>query len=280
MTTVERFEKNIDQVNSDFQAIKSKLIECGVEVADGTRTAELADKVGEVYEAGRKAENDAFWDAYQQNGTRTNYDKAFGGIGWDDASFKPKYNIKISSNDMMFGSTAIKDLGAALRKAGVTMTLALNSYGRMYQGALLERIGGIIYEYPLRAFSYTFYDNKKLVAIEDVIPLTENGNCTFSATFTNCYELVDVRFSGVIGQNGLDLHWSTKLSYHSIYNIIEHLSDNPTVTSPTITLSLTAVNEAFKKINDFDKGDYIIGSETGEWEELVASKPNWNIVLA
>ena len=46
MTTVERFEQNIDQVNSDFQAIKSKLIECGVEVADGTKTAEYAKKVG------------------------------------------------------------------------------------------------------------------------------------------------------------------------------------------------------------------------------------------
>ena len=42
---------------------------------------EITDNVPYVYqsgvEAGRKAEYDAFWDAYQQNGTKTNYSYAF-----------------------------------------------------------------------------------------------------------------------------------------------------------------------------------------------------------
>ena len=52
MTIRERLNMNVKQVNSDLQDIKSKIIEKGVEIAEGTRTAEYADKVDEVYEKG------------------------------------------------------------------------------------------------------------------------------------------------------------------------------------------------------------------------------------
>lgn len=266
MTLTEKFEQNIDQVNSDFQAIKSKLIECGVEVADGTKTAELAEKVGEVYNSGRKAENEAFWDAYQQNGERTNYSMAFGGIGWTDESFTPKYNMRVTNNDMMFGHTAIKDLGTALRKTGVTLTLAQTSYGRMYQNGLLEKIGGIIYEFPIRGLSYTFYGCKNLVEIEDTIPLTDTGNCTSDRSFVDCFALEEIRFSGVIGQNGFDFKDCTKLSKTSITSIINALST--TTSGLTVTLSKTAVDNAFEG-----------GSGGGEFHDLIDSKENWIISL-
>lgn len=48
-------QENIRRVNSDFQAIKAKIVEKGVEVADGTKTSEYASKVDAVYEAGKKA---------------------------------------------------------------------------------------------------------------------------------------------------------------------------------------------------------------------------------
>ena len=48
-------ETNIHQVNADFQAIKTSLINNGVEVAEGTRTADYADKIDEVYEAGQSS---------------------------------------------------------------------------------------------------------------------------------------------------------------------------------------------------------------------------------
>ena len=46
-------------------------------------------------EVGKKAEYDRFWDEFQQNGNRTNYAYAFGGDGWNDELFVPKYPIKI-----------------------------------------------------------------------------------------------------------------------------------------------------------------------------------------
>lgn len=55
MTVIEKLQMNADQANSDFVAIKNKIVEKGVEVADGTRTAEYADKVDEVYEQGKQS---------------------------------------------------------------------------------------------------------------------------------------------------------------------------------------------------------------------------------
>lgn len=46
-------EMNVRQVNSDFQAIKDKIVEHGVEVADGTKTAEYASKIVDVFGAGK-----------------------------------------------------------------------------------------------------------------------------------------------------------------------------------------------------------------------------------
>lgn len=277
MTLTEKFEKNIDQVNSDFQAIKSKIIECGVEVADGTKTAELAENVGEVYNSGRKAENDAWWDAYQQNGNRTNYANAFAGIGWDDNSFRPKYDIKATlSNDMMFASCNIKDLGKAIRAANVSCLLGTRDFGRIFQNANCEIIDGVTFSAQSRSMSYSFFSCTHLKTITPTIMLTDDGRATFSQVFTQCYELVDVRFSGVIGQNGLDLHWSTKLSKASILSILNALST--TTNDLIVTFSKEAVDVAFAD------GQYI-GSESQEWSDWENEYPedggrsNWTLDL-
>ena len=53
---------------------------------------------------------DTFWDTYQQNGKRTNYQYAFSGKGWNDTTFKPKYDISVSGNGgWMFAGSQIKD---------------------------------------------------------------------------------------------------------------------------------------------------------------------------
>jgi hypothetical protein len=48
-----------------------------------------------VFEAGKKAEWDAFWDAYQDYGNRVQYPNAF--YMWDDTYFKPKYPIRLGT---------------------------------------------------------------------------------------------------------------------------------------------------------------------------------------
>ena len=98
MTVIEKLDMNVKQANSDFVAIKNKIVEKGVEVAEGTKTAEYADKVGEVYEAGKKAEYDEFWDALQDYGNRTAYGNCF--ARWVSNCFYPKYDIRIVGNGL------------------------------------------------------------------------------------------------------------------------------------------------------------------------------------
>lgn len=53
----------------------------------------IAGNVKKVFDAGKKAEYNAFWDAYQQSGQRWNYSYAFASELWDDTTFNPKYSI-------------------------------------------------------------------------------------------------------------------------------------------------------------------------------------------
>lgn len=45
-------EENVRQVNSDFNAIKTEIVNAGVEVAEGTKTEEYSIKVRQVYKKG------------------------------------------------------------------------------------------------------------------------------------------------------------------------------------------------------------------------------------
>ena len=76
---------------------------------------------------------------------------------------------------------------------------------------------------------------------------------------------------GTIGQNGLNLQHSKKLSKESITSVINALSTSTGGLS--ITLSKTAVDNAFYN-------NIVVGSNTMEWGQLVASRSNWTINLS
>ena len=55
----------------------------------------IAENEPKVYEAGKKAEYNRFWNAFQQNGNKRNYRNAF--YAWIDETYNPKYPIVITS---------------------------------------------------------------------------------------------------------------------------------------------------------------------------------------
>ena len=63
------------------------------------------------------------------------------------------------------------------------------------------------------------------------------------------------------------MQWSTKLNKESITSVINRLSSG--ANGLTVTLSLTAVNNAFEG-----------GRDGTEWQTLIATKPNWTIAYA
>jgi hypothetical protein len=248
-----------------FQAIKSKLIECGVEVADGTKTAELAEKVGEVYEAGRM-ENDAFWDEYQTNGNRTDYDLAFGGKGWTTKTFKPQYDMIPLTAYMMFRKSEMDvDLVDYLDKLGVKLDLSkCTNHLYLFNYSQFTRVG----EIDLRAstagvamesvFSYA----GKLKTIDKVY-LRESGVNFNANCFRDCRSLEKIAFVGEITDD-INFQWSPNLSYDSFMNILSALSQERY--DLKATFSREAVNKAFETspgANDGATSPDWIGITTG-----------------
>lgn len=258
--------QNIAQVNADFQAIKTKIKNCGVEVADGTPTSQYSDKVSEVYEAGKQAEHDLLWDAIQKGGTRAVYQRIFEGAYWTDESFRPKYDIKPTGQcAQMFDRTGIKDLTTCIERSGITFDVskATGLNNLFYNSQTIERVPvinvtGIA---SLTNITGLFGACKKLKTIDKLV-IKNDGSTMFNLVFSGCDALENLTIEGVIGQHGFSVGASTKLSKTSITSIINALST--TTSGLTVTLSQTAVNAAFT---------------TDEWNALVATKTNWTISL-
>lgn len=227
--------------------------------------AELTEQVDKAFTEGQQAERDAFWDIYQQNGERTVYNNAFSGYGWTDETFKPKYDMRPISATQMFHSTQITNLKQILDKCGVVLDFSnCTGFTYTFQQSKITHIG-VIDTRKCGNLNY-FMTEAKFVYIEKII-LKDDGSQSFMSgySFSVCRVLEHIIFEGVIGKNGLDLHWSTKLDADSLKSIIDCLST--TTTGLTVTLPATAQSNY----------DAVYGS--GAWEELVATKSNWTIAL-
>lgn len=220
---------------------------------------------------GKQAEYDAFWDAYQQNGQRTDYLSGFS-KGWNDTIFKPKYDIRPVDAQNLFSFSSIKDLVGDLNKSGVVLDLsqATQMRGAFYDVRELETIPTVdttaaTDDGANGTFYYLFGNCPKLRSIEKVI-LKQSGSQVFTRPFNWTPELREVRFEGVIGQNGMNFDESTKLSKASIESVINALST--TTSGLTVTFSKTAVSNAFEG-----------GIDGSEWQALIDTKPNWAFSL-
>ena len=85
------------------------------------KTLQLKQDIDEVYEAGKHKEWSDFWDAFQQKGKRTDYYYAFTGpspsaTGWNDVTFKPKYDIRPTNFDRGLRYSQITDLESILEE--------------------------------------------------------------------------------------------------------------------------------------------------------------------
>lgn len=232
----------------------------------------IAENEQKVFDSGKQAEYDKFWDKYQENGNRTNYEYAFTGAGWNDETFKPKYDIVPTANTNMFTVCGVTDMIKALENASVKLDLSKAvSTSYLLQSSLITRFPTIDTS-SRKAIDYFLMSNQNLEYVEKVI-LKSDGSQTFNNySFTNNPKLKEIRFEGVIGQNGFTIKDSPLLSKASIESIINALS---TVTSGlTVTLSKTAVNNAFE--TSVGASD---GSTSQEWLDLIATKSNWTIAL-
>lgn len=233
----------------------------------------MAGEVDAVFEAGKDAVLNDFWENYQDGGNRELYQYAFDYM--NDDVFKPKYGItsKVTNIDRLFyrykgtkGPMIFIENGLPFDTSGVKV-----SFGLIFSGVITAspKISTISLSSIGSIFCYA-YELKTIQELE----LKEDGSQSISTDmFGYCSKLENLIITGTIGKNGFDIHWSTKLSKASILSILNALS--ATTTSLTVTLSATAVNNAFET-----SAGAADGSTSEEWTTLIATKPNWTISLA
>lgn len=237
---------------------------------------QIAENEQKVYEAGKDAFYDFFWDNFQQNGTRGDYSSSFGAC-WSKETFKPKYTIAPTNAYMMFMYFAKAEAAPMdFVEMGIDLDLSkCTVMTQLFSDANISRVGVVDCRKTRDGGRYAFASSKKLVTIEKLIFLDTPfaATNTFQYTFQSCEALVNINaIEGKICNNGLSLQWSTKLSKQSIINIINALSS--TTTGLTITFSKTAINNAFG-INIDNESTY-----TTEWNTLRGSKSNWSFSFA
>lgn len=217
-------------------------------VADKLATIAANEQL--VYDAGKAAQEQAFWDAYQDNGQRKAYSTAFAGEGWSNETFKPRHDMAPTQTYMMFRQSKLSgDLVTLLQGLGITLDFSESTVldSAFYYCAGLTRLG-VINGTSANNFQLTFAYMLKLVTIDKLV-LRPAGDQTFSNTFTSCRALQNITIEGVIGNN-ISFSDSKLLTHDSIISIISCLQDL-TGTGNTRTLTLGATNLA--KLTDAEK---------------------------
>lgn len=222
-----------------------------------------------LYDQGKQTEYDEFWDVFQSKGNRNRY--TFGFCYWNEDNFKPKYNIIATYSTYMFSYYASQtDLIDHLEKLGITIDWSdCTSISYMFQNAQFTTFPTMDLR-KATTFSYAWQNAANLKTIQKII-LNSNGNQSFhNTTFLGCKSLENIEFEGVIG-SVLNMK-DSPLTKKSMTNIINVLS--ATASSKTLTLSLSAVNNAFETSEGAADG-----STSQEWLDLIATKSNWTISL-
>lgn len=235
----------------------------GIEEGYDNGLSVAIDVQEEFLEGQPKTYYDAFWDAFQHNGTRTNYNYAFAGSGFDVEIMKPKYIPIVPKNAQYMFAHNLK--GAPNKKDYTEICKMIDLSQITNASSLFQNICGKNITVDLssctaasNAFNCNSGGDLDNVTLKVTEKLTSASNMFLYNT-----DLTTLTFTedSVIAV-GLTLQKCPKLSKASIESVINALST--TTTGLTVTLSQTAVNNAFTE---------------AEWEALEATKPNWTISL-
>ena len=231
----------------------------------------------EGFVQGEQEAYDTFWDNYQSNGSRTIYEYAFAREGWNNETFKPKYNLTVNLRDCsnMFSYSRITgSLKTILNNRGVSMTFynSTDTYGPRYMfvGTKFTELPELDFSsaHGTQALASTFSGSTLIETIEKIILPTD---CTGygTNTFYACQALQNINFEGTI-KYSLDFS-DCPLSADSMKNIFDHLDINPAPDARTITIKQVV------------KNNYIAKYGETEWNNNVAlytgSLPGWSFTL-
>lgn len=215
------------------------------------------------YDAGKRAEWNAFWDACQVDGSTQSYVQRFAGRGWNDITFKPKYDIRIAYNGAVrtFAYCGVKDLRGILEKQGVELdTDEGGNMTNMFESASITRMPTLNISKQNSGYAI-FVGCKSLQSIQKLIFKADGTTPIGSNMFQNCSALTEIEeIEGTIGKS-LDMRWCEQLTHDTLIRISNALKDYSADTSGTIHKLIIGANQEkltqdeIKKIED--KGWYL-----------------------
>ena len=185
----------------------------------------IAENQEKVYKAGKQAEWSDFWDNFQQNGNRADYGYGFGGTGWNDENFNPKYPMIVTGAYQMFIWCNITDL----TREGIV--LDFSKCNDMRNAFAYSKIA----KYPTidlsKANTYNTFGNSEVTDL----PIIVQEKTDFSSMLVGTKSLVNLTISGTIG-TATNLKDSSLLSAESVQGVIDCLKDLTGATARTLTL--------------------------------------------
>lgn len=179
--------------------------------------ATIAENEPKVYEAGKNAERDRFWEVFQRGGVEGHYQHAFSNGRFTDENYNPKYHIKctpshVTAAQYMFYNAPITD-------------------------TKVEIVAG-----NDRPLTSAFQNS----SVQTIRKLTVTSGVTYSNTFMNCTGLKNIVMQGTIGRT-IDFSYSTLLTAESMKSIVSCL-ENFAGTSNESKYTLTFPAECWERL--------------------------------
>lgn len=234
------------------------------------RTLQLKTDIDEVYEAGKKAEHNEFWNDI---GTRADY--RFAGTAWNKNTFKPTQNFEVGNRGFYYHNWQGQayDLATQLEELGVTMTLDDGADVQTFYYAWFTRLPELDFSLCSGQFDRVFYAMSRLVTIDNIILPPEGKITSFNTPFYNCTNLKTITFAGVIDKS---ISFSdSPLSVVSMKSIISCLKDY-SGTDGEYSYTVTFKTSAFNVLeSEGSTAEY--NGEACTWAELIDNK-KWNLV--
>lgn len=197
---------------------------------DLIKSGEMPERIEAVYDegqiAGQKAEYDKFWDVYQENGERKNYQNAFWGGGWNDETFKPKYDILLNATSKEYHNTQTFERSGITDISGVRfISSGAEWFNGTFRYAKITNLDLDVSSCVSMLMAFYAMEDLKSLSLHNL-----RADCIFDRTITFCYALENLSITGTIGtgsggNSSINLQHSTKLTKESLMNIIECLKD-------------------------------------------------------
>ena len=208
----------------------------------------IAENEQKVYDAGKKAQYDLFWNTFQrwdnatQKTKRTDYRRAFAYWYLADAIFKPKYDVvpEGDASYMFWNFRTMADLSNITNMDGKIVKFdfsKVTNFAYMFDTSIVRKTG-VLDCSSTNSLNNAFIRAEQLHTIEKLI--VHEGITNYQFCFANASALKNITVEGVVAGDNIVLSAHVGLTPESIMSFINALKDySGTATTKTITFGAT-----------------------------------------